>query len=136
MVSEVPDNAPAPIRVFAAVIEVDGRLLICQRPAHKRHGSLWEFPGGKIEAGETDFEAARRELEEELGVAVVSVDSAEFVIADAGSEFVIEFHPTVVTGVPQCLEHSALAWVLPEELSKYALAPSDRLYVVQRCVEG
>ena len=49
-------------RVVASVIEVDGKLLVCQRPAHKRHGGLWEFPGGKIEPGESDFEAVEREL--------------------------------------------------------------------------
>jgi 8-oxo-dGTP pyrophosphatase MutT (NUDIX family) len=48
--------------VVAAVIERDGRLLVCQRPAHKRHGGLWEFPGGKCDPGESDAEAARREL--------------------------------------------------------------------------
>ena len=58
----------ATIRVIAAVIARGDRLLVCQRPPHKRHGGLWEFPGGKCEPGESDLEAARRELHEELGV--------------------------------------------------------------------
>jgi mutator protein MutT len=119
---------PEPIRVFAAVIESGGRVLICKRPSHKRHGGLWEFPGGKIEPGETDIEAAQRELNEELGLVVLGVDPADFVVADSGSEFMIEFHPTRVSGEPTCLEHSCLEWVFPEDLSKYPLAPSDELY--------
>ena len=86
--------------------------LVCQRPAHKRHGSLWEFPGGKVEAGETHFEAARRELAEELDVRVLSVGSAIFSIADPGSEFLIEFVPTTIDGSPKCLEHMDLKWSL------------------------
>ena len=50
---------------MAAVIERDGKLLVCRRPGHKRHGGLWEFPGGKLEPGETIVDAARRELDEE-----------------------------------------------------------------------
>src|SRR5690606_20769929 len=61
------------IRVLAAVIRRDGRWLVCRRPAHKRHGGLWEFPGGKLEPGESLLEAATRELEEELAVRVTGV---------------------------------------------------------------
>jgi 8-oxo-dGTP pyrophosphatase MutT (NUDIX family) len=56
--------------VLAAVIRRQDRYLVCRRPAHKRHGGLWEFPGGKLEPGETLLEAARRELREELGAEV------------------------------------------------------------------
>lgn len=63
----------AEIRVVASVIEHEGRLLVCKRPAHKRHGGLWEFPGGKVEPEESDFKAVERELEEELGVRVREV---------------------------------------------------------------
>lgn len=117
-----------PIRVVASVIEQDGKLLLCERPAHKRHGGLWEFPGGKVEAGETDFAAVTRELEEELGVRVLEVGSVELSVRDPGSEFVIEFLPVVIEGEPQALEHAALAWVGEEELAGMRLAPSDRRY--------
>jgi mutator protein MutT len=119
---------PVPIRVLAAVVEKDGRYLVCRRPAHKRHGDLWEFPGGKIESGESDLEAAARELKEELDVEVTGVAEPLFVRADQGSDFVIEFVPTEISGTPQALEHSAIAWVLPSDLGGYEMAPSDRAF--------
>jgi mutator protein MutT len=115
--------------VLAAVIERDGNYLVCQRPAHKRHGSLWEFPGGKVEAGETHFQAARRELAEELDVRVLSVAAAIFAVADPGSEFLIEFVPTTIDGSPKCLEHTDLKWMSLPDLPSLELAPSDRRFV-------
>ena len=86
--------APDPtIRVLAAVVERGGRFLICQRPLHKRHGGLWEFPGGKCEPGESDADAARRELQEELGVAVTEVGRTLTTAHDAGSPYLIAFVP-------------------------------------------
>jgi mutator protein MutT len=117
------------IRVLAAVVQRDGRYLICQRPLNKRHGGLWEFPGGKCEPGETDVDAARRELREELGVAVIEVGAELFAVHDAGSPFLIAFVPVSFDGEPACLEHLALAWETPQALDDYALAPSDRAFV-------
>src|SRR5687768_3339967 len=99
------------IRVIAAVVERDGRFLLAQRASHKRHGGLWEFPGGKLEHGETVLAAAQRELREELGLDVTSVGSAISIFADPGSSFDIEFTPVTTTGEPQCHEHAAVAWV-------------------------
>lgn len=113
------------IRVVAAVIRRGESYLVCQRPFHKRHGGLWEFPGGKLEAGETILEATRRELGEELGIGVSSVGDVQFSINDPGSDFVIEFHPVEITGDPECLEHEQLAWVTRDELVQRSLAPSD-----------
>lgn len=115
--------------VLAAVIQRDGSYLVCQRPAYKRHGGLWEFPGGKVEAGETHFEAARRELAEELDVRVLSVASTIFAVADPGSEFLIEFVPTTIHGSPKCLEHTDLRWMSLPDLPSLELAPSDRRFV-------
>jgi 8-oxo-dGTP diphosphatase len=117
------------IRVLAAVVRRGGKYLVCQRPLDKRHGSLWEFPGGKIELGETDLEAAHRELSEELGVAVKHVGAVMFSSHDTGSEFVIDFLPVEIEGEPMCLEHFALAWVSRSNLCSYDLAPSDRKFV-------
>lgn len=115
--------------VLAAVIERDGQYLVCQRPAYKRHGGLWEFPGGKLEPGESYLDAARREMSEELGVSVLSVGEALRTFADPGSPFVIDFVPVVITGDPQCLEHSALKWLALDALPALDLAPSDRRFV-------
>lgn len=118
-----------PIRVIAAVIKRDDRLLVCQRPPHKRHGGLWEFPGGKQETGESDLDTARRELHEELGVEVRAIGAEDFAIGDAGSPFLIAFVPTEIVGRPTCHEHTALAWATLEELRALPLAPSDTRYV-------
>ena len=115
--------------VLAAVVQRREKYLICQRPAHKRHGGLWEFPGGKLESGETNLDAARRELAEELGVKTLAVGSSLFSIADPGSEFMIDFVPTVIDGEPQCLEHLDMKWMSLEELALLQLAPSDRRFV-------
>ena len=117
------------VRVLASVIRRKDSLLICQRPPHKRHGGLWEFPGGKVERDESDESAVRRELDEELGVHVESVGEPDFSIADPDSPFLIVFVPTTITGEPTCHEHTALAWLSPAELTKLPLAPSDRRYV-------
>jgi 8-oxo-dGTP diphosphatase len=117
------------IRVLAAVVVNNGRYLVCQRPPHKRHGGLWEFPGGKLEAGETLLMAAKRELREELDVEVTKVEPMAFSVADADSPFVIEFVPTSIAGTPVCQEHTALTWATLAELDELDLAPSDRQFV-------
>jgi mutator protein MutT len=117
------------IRVIAAVITKGEKLLVCQRPPHKRHGDLWEFPGGKLEPGEDDETAARRELAEELGIHVESIGDPEFEIADAGLPFLVAFIPVEASGTPVCHEHTALTWGTPSELATLPLAPSDRRYV-------
>lgn len=117
------------IRVVAAVIVQEGRCLLGQRPMSKRHGGLWEFPGGKLEPGETIETAARRELQEELGVDLDACGPCLFTIGDGHSDFVIEFHPVAIQGEPRCLEHAALRWVARQDLLALELAPSDRLFV-------
>lgn len=124
-IQETPDKT----RVLAAVVERDGRLLLARRPAGKRHAGLWEFPGGKFLPGETPLDAARRELSEELGVEAAAAGALLWIAPDPGSPFIIEFHKVEIRGEPAALEHEALAWVLPEELPLYPLAPSDRSFV-------
>ncbi|HYU35893.1 MAG TPA: (deoxy)nucleoside triphosphate pyrophosphohydrolase [Thermoanaerobaculia bacterium] len=119
---------PEKTRVLAAVVERGGRILLARRPAGKRHAGLWELPGGKFLPGETPFEAARRELAEELGVEVVTAGALLWEAPDPGSPFVVEFYAVESRGEPAALEHDALAWVLPEELPLYPLAPSDRTF--------
>lgn len=125
------------IRVLAAVVRRGERYLVCQRAAHKRHGGLWEFPGGKCEFGESDADAARRELSEELGVHVTSVGAELFAAHDIGSPFLIAFVEVAIDRDPVCHEHSAATWALPAEMKHLPLAPSDRKfaeYLLQQSV--
>ena len=114
--------------VIAAVIERNGRYLLCQRPTHKDQGALWEFPGGKVETGETLFDAAKRELHEELGVKVKAVGDVRLKIKDPESGFVVNFVDVEVDGDPRLLEHMALNWITTEALLDLPLAPSDRKF--------
>lgn len=116
-------------RVIACVARRGDQLLVCQRPPHKRHGGLWEFPGGKCEPGESDADAARRELLEELGVLLTEVGSPALSVHDDGSEFLIVFVPVEFEGEPVCIEHSDLAWASPPDLLALPLAPSDLRFV-------
>ncbi|AMW04062.1 (deoxy)nucleoside triphosphate pyrophosphohydrolase [Gemmatimonas phototrophica] len=123
----------ARLRVVAAVIrrghDATTEFLVCQRPLHKQHGGLWEFPGGKCEPGESDLEAIHRELREELGVDVGAVGAPLLVIADAQSRYDIVFLPTDILGEPQCLEHVAMQWGNWADLQQLSLAPSDLRFV-------
>jgi len=124
----MPKEEEKIIRVVAAVIERGGCLLLCRRPAGKRHAGLWEFPGGKLLPGESIPDAARRELAEELAVEVISVGELLFELPDPGSPFVVEFYPVEIGGEPAALEHEALIWARPEDLAALDLAPSDRAF--------
>jgi mutator protein MutT len=114
--------------VVAAVIQRGDRFLICRRPEGKNHGGLWEFPGGKVDAGETLEDALRRELREELAVEATHVGAVLFSVRDQKSGFEIQFIPTSVVGEPVAIEHSQIAWSSRSELLSYSLAPSDRSF--------
>jgi mutator protein MutT len=127
-----PDGVEGNARDVVACVVSDerGRVLIGRRPAHKRHGGLWEFPGGKVRPGETLAEAADRELQEELAVRVVRAEPRpEFVAVDRGSEFRILFLRVGVEGVPHALEHEALTWYDPHGDSEFDFAPADAAFV-------
>jgi 8-oxo-dGTP diphosphatase len=117
------------IRVLAAVIQRDDRFLVCRRPLHKRHGGLWEFPGGKVEPPESDASAARRELREELGVEVTAVGKELFAAHDDNSPYLIAFTEVDIQGTPSCHEHLDLRWCALSELGSLPLAPSDLQFV-------
>lgn len=115
--------------VACALIDPDGRVLIAQRPPGKTMGGLWEFPGGKVEAGETPEATLIRELREELGITVNAACLAPFTFA---SHLYPDFHllmPLYVCrrwdGTPAPLEHAALKWVQPRDMGSYPMPPAD-----------
>ena len=119
------------IPVVAAVIRNESRVLLGRRPAHKRHGGLWEFPGGKVAPGETDFQAVERELAEELALRVVSVGGVLFESRDPETPFLIRFVEVDATGDPTALEHSEIGWFEPNALQSLPLAPCDARFVME-----
>jgi mutator protein MutT len=116
------------LRVLAAVIQRQGRYLVCLRPRGKRHGGLWEFPGGKLEPDESLRQAAARELQEELGAEPTAYGPLLFTHREAGSPFQIEFLEVEIAGKPEALEHEELRWASVEELAILPLAPSDSAF--------
>ena len=115
------------VEVVAALIWDKGRFMICQRPAHKARGLLWEFVGGKVEAGETKAQALIRECREELAVTVAVGDVFMEVIHEY-PDITIHltlFNATIADGVPQKLEHNDIRWISPNEIPNYAFCPAD-----------
>jgi len=113
--------------VTAAVIRKNGRLLIAQRPLGGRLGGLWEFPGGKVEAGETLPQCLRREIKEELGLRI-KVGKPITSIDHAYTHFKITLHAfecELVSGRPQALQVQDFKWVRMSELKRYAFAKTD-----------
>jgi 8-oxo-dGTP diphosphatase len=116
------------VPVVAAVIRQDARYLVCRRPTHKRHGGLWEFPGGKVRNGETRAEAVERELAEELELQTTELGAVLYSATDEGTAFVIDFIETAAEGTPVLHEHSEIGWFTAEELTDLPLAPADALF--------
>ncbi len=119
------------IEVAAAWIQEGERVLLCQRPQNKARGGLWEFPGGKLEPGETAAAALEREIMEELGI-VIRAGSAKAEVLCTYPE--LSIHLTllpaeILRGTPQAIEHSALHWVCPEDLHAYKLCTADRMLI-------
>ena len=128
-------DRPEPLPVVAALILEGGQWLLAQRPSHKHLGGKWEFPGGKVDPGETAEHALVREIREELGCQI------ELLLALAPYDFDygavhIRLFPHVarlsVSGPrPVALEHVALQWLAAEDVACLDLAPADRPLLAQ-----
>ena len=116
--------------VACALIDADGRILLAQRPPGSKMAGLWEFPGGKVEAGERPEQALIRELDEELGIKVAEACLAPLTFASHAYD---DFHllmPLYVCrrwqGTPRAREGQSFAWVRPARLADYPMPPADR----------
>ena len=116
------------VPVVAALIWDKDRFLICQRPAHKARGLLWEFVGGKVEPGETKAQALVRECREELDVEL-EVGPVFMELTHAYPDMTVRltlFHAAIRRGEPKLLEHNDLRWITPAEIPQYAFCPADK----------
>lgn len=121
------------VEVVAALIWDQGRFMICQRPANKARGMLWEFVGGKVEPGETKEQALIRECREELAITLSVGD----VFVDVVHEYpdltvhLTLFNAAIANGIPQRLEHHDIRWITADEISQYEFCPADEV-ILQR----
>ncbi len=116
------------VQVVAALIRKGNTFLICQRPAHKTRGLLWEFVGGKVEPGETKKQALVRECREELDV--------EIRVSDVFTRLVHEypdmtvdltlFNAEIIKGSIRLLEHNDIKWITPQEIENFDFCPADK----------
>jgi 8-oxo-dGTP diphosphatase len=125
-------DAPLPVVLVVAValVDVDGRVLLAQRPAGKAMAGLWEFPGGKVQPGEAPEAALIRELKEELGIDVTEGCLAPLTFASHRYETFHLLMPLYVCrrwqGQAAAREGQSLAWVRPQKLDHYAMPPADK----------
>ena len=113
--------------VVAALIWDKERFLICQRPAHKARGLLWEFVGGKVELGETQEQALIRECREELDIGL-SVGEVFMEVTHQYPDLTVHltlFHASIAEGQPKKLEHNDIQWITPAQIPQYDFCPAD-----------
>ena len=114
--------------VVAALIWQGDKFMICQRPADKARGLLWEFVGGKVELGETKEQALVRECKEELGI-LLSVGDVFMDVVHEYTDLTVHltlFNVTIAEGEPQKLEHNDIQWITPSEIPNYEFCPADQ----------
>jgi mutator protein MutT len=120
------------LQVVAALIEREGRILICRRTARQSHALKWEFPGGKVEAGESPPAALARELEEELGITgAIGQEIARYEYAYPGKPPILLrfFRVTDFTGEPRNLIFSEMRWEAPKSLATFDFVEGDRDFI-------
>ena len=124
--------------VVAALIWQGERFMICQRPAHKARGMLWEFVGGKVEPGESTEQPLVRECREELAVEV-AVGDIFLEVTHTYPDITVHltlFHASIVQGVPQKLEHNDIRYITVDEIPKYEFCPADEVILQKLRQEG
>ena len=124
------------IEVVAALIWDNDRFMICQRPAHKARGFLWEFVGGKVEPGETKVQALIRECQEELAV-TISVGDVFTNVTHEYPDLTVHltlFSAAIAEGEPQMLEHNDIRWITPSEIPDYDFCPAD-IEILKKIIE-
>ena len=115
--------------VVAALIRDTDRFLICQRPANKARGMLWEFVGGKVEPGESREEALIRECREELDV-TVSVGDIFMEVTHEYPDLTVHltlYNAAITQGTPKKLEHNDIRWITVNEIDAYPFCPADEV---------
>ena len=115
------------VEVVAALIWDGEKFMICQRPAHKARGLLWEFVGGKVESGETKEQALIRECKEELNI-LLSVSGIFMEVTHEYPDITVHltlFNATIAEGEPQKLEHNDIKWITSSEIPNYNFCPAD-----------
>ncbi|HUK16840.1 MAG TPA: (deoxy)nucleoside triphosphate pyrophosphohydrolase [Bryobacteraceae bacterium] len=120
------------IQVVAAILEREGRILICRRRPEQSHSLQWEFPGGKVEAGETPEQALARELQEELGIAGAEgelIASYEYAYPGKAPIRLFFFRVHSYSGEPRNLIFHAMHWEAPGELAKFDFVEGDREFI-------
>ena len=123
------------VEVVAAFIWNNDKFMICQRPAHKARGLLWEFVGGKVELGETKEQALIRECREELNV-LLSVGDVFMDVVHEYPDLTVHltlFNAIIAEGEPQKLEHHDIKWITPSEISNYEFCPADEEILARIC---
>ena len=113
--------------VVAALIWREGTFMICQRPANKARGLLWEFVGGKTEPGETGEQALVRECMEELGI-TVSVQGVFCEVTHVYPDLTVHltlYHARIEEGEPQKIEHNDIRWIAPSQTGDFEFCPAD-----------
>jgi 8-oxo-dGTP diphosphatase len=122
-------DKPIILVAACALIDVDGRVLICKRPRGKQLEGMWEFPGGKVEKNETLESCLIRELDEELGIKVAESCLSPFVFASHAYDSFHLIMPLYLCrrweGLATAKEHEAIRWVRPESLQEYPMPPAD-----------
>ena len=120
-------NRKSMTEVVAALIWNGDKFMICQRPAHKARGLLWEFVGGKVELGETKEQALIRECKEELDI-LLSVGDVFMDVIHEYPDITVRltlFNATIDEGEPQKLEHNDIKWITPSDIPNYEFCPAD-----------